>query len=135
MNPQIGNFFREVINRLGAKSPKFFLIIKIITASMTFAGYLPKLFDEGFGWNVTDYWVSLCEKAANVALGIFMGSFLPAEAKPTAMTPAGDVIGKLDDKRFPFTAESKAQEADKLEIPTIKDPLPKDANNFPGNQD
>lgn len=125
MNPQILNFFRETLNRLKTKSPRFFFIMQMFAGSLTAASKLPGILERWTTLIVSPQFVNICEDVSKYAIGFLACTLLSAESKPMAMTPKGDVIKRLDEDKYPFTAKVEHQKAEKLETPVVSDPLPK----------
>jgi len=125
MNPQVLNFFREALNRLRTRSPRFFYILQLLGGSMTLAGKLPTLLDRWTTMHISPEFVNVCNDIAKFSLGFLMATFLSAETKPTAVTQEGDVLKKLDETKYPFTATSEKKKAARHETPVVEDPLPK----------
>lgn len=123
MNTQVINFFREAINRLRTRSPKFFYILQLFAASLTAAGKLPGILERWTTLIVSPQFVNFCDDVSKYAIGFLAATLLSAESKPTAITEGGDVLKKLDDSKYPFTATSEKKKAERHEAPVVKDPL------------
>lgn len=120
MNPTILTFFREFFQRLFIKSPMFFRVFQIITASLTFAGYIPSMLQRWFNVEVPGHIITLCEDIAKYATGFFLSAALTAETKPLAVMEDGDVLKKTDEKKLPFTKRHEEKAKEKLsEIPKV----------------
>lgn len=120
----IPQFFKEFLNRLRTKSPRFFFILQLFGASLTFASYVPTMLERWTTLIVSQHFINFCEDIAKYAAGFTLAAMLPAESKPTAMTQQGDVLKKLDSGTYPFTANQEMKQAEKGAVPVIKDPLP-----------
>lgn len=125
-NTMIPTFFREVLNRLRTKSPKFFYILQLFGASLTFASYVPTMLERWTTLIVSQHFINFCEDIAKYAAGFTIAALLPAESKPTAMTKDGDVLKKLDSALYPFTAKTEQKQAEKGEVPVVQDPIPEE---------
>lgn len=125
MNQQVINFVKESIQRLRVKSPKFFFILSLIGASLTLLGYLPAAIDRWTTISVSQEFINFCEDVSTRAQGFLIATLFSAESKPTAMTPAGDVLKKLDEEKYPYTASVERKKVEAAEIPVVADPLPK----------
>lgn len=126
MNKQIANFFIEALNRVRTKSPKFFYILQIIGGALTMAGKIPVMIHKYTDIMMSPGFVEFCNDLGNTALGVMLGAFFSAETKPTAITESGDVLKKLDENKYPFTAKVEQQKAEKADTPIVHDPLPKE---------
>lgn len=124
------DFFRESLNRLFSKSPKFFKIFQLFAASLTFAGYIPSMLQRWFGVEVPGPTITLCEDIAKYAAGFFAAALLPVAQKPVAKTEEGEAIKVTDEKRMPFTAKAETKVMqDAVPPPPVKDvPESKDEN-------
>ena len=120
----IPTFFKELLNRLRTKSPRFFFILQLFGASLTFASYIPTMLERWTTLIVSQQFINFCEDIAKYAAGFTLAALLPAESKPMAMTKEGDVLKKLDSETYPFTAKNELKQASKGEVAVINDPLP-----------
>lgn len=124
------DFFRESLNRLFSKSPKFFKIFQLFAAALTFAGYVPSMLQRWFGVEVPGTTITMCEDVAKYAAGFFLAVLLPVAQKPVAKTEEGEAIKVTDEKRMPFTAKAETKVMDEaVPPPPVKDvPEAKDEN-------
>lgn len=113
MNTQLINFFREALFRLGTKSPKFFFILQIFGASLTFAGYIPSMLLRWFNVDVPDHVIVMCEDISKYAAGFFIASTFPAISKTVGQTEEGHAIVLTDKSKMPFTSASEKKEIKK----------------------
>lgn len=116
------DFFKELLNRLFSKSPKFFKVLQVFSACLTFAGYVPSMLQRWIGVPVPGHIIHLFEDIANYAGVFFLGVMLPVAQKPVAQTAEGEAIKVTDEKKMPFTAkaETKVMEA-AIPPPSVKD--------------
>lgn len=128
MNPAV-IFLKELVNRIFQKSPKFFQIVKIIMALLTFAMYLPSMLQVWFNVEVPGHVIRLCEDIAKYAIGFFGGSLLPVEQKPVAQTDEGKAVIVVDEKKLPFTAKTQEKLIDKVDPPIASDVPNKPSDN------
>lgn len=119
MNSQFTNFFRESWNRLGAKSPKFFFVTRIIGFSLAAAGKLPWALNRYTNIEPSQQFINLCGDIALVFAGFAGASFFPTQSKAVAVTESGDVMKKTNTESLPFTASAEAKTSDKQDLPTI----------------
>ena len=128
MNMQVLDFFKEAIYRLQSKSPRFFFILQVFAAFLTFAGYFPSILQVWFKVEVPGHVISLCENVAKYSLGFFIGVKLPSKINVVAQTEDGKAIKVTDEKKLPFTAKAEAQKVDEAvppppveSVPEVKD--------------
>ncbi len=122
-------FFIEFFNRLGRKSPKFFRILQLIGASLTFAGYIPSMLQRWFGLEVPGPTITMCEDIAKYASGFFAASLLPATSQVVAQTDEGSAVKVTDEKKFPFTANAEKKKIDEsVPPPPIASDVPEPDN-------
>lgn len=107
------NFFTELINRLKSKSPKFFKILQLFAALLTFAGYVPSMLKVWFNVQVPDHTITLFEDIAKYSAGFFAAAFLPTQSKSVAMTEDGDILKTTNEKTMPFTAAAEVKVEEK----------------------
>jgi len=113
-------FFSELFQRIGTRSPVFFRIIQVFTASLTFAGYIPSMLQQWFAVAVPGNYITLCEDIAKIAMGVCGGSFLTVDPKPVAIMHDGDILKKTDENRMPFTKMCDEKEKQKLKnVPKV----------------
>lgn len=144
MNPLqiILDFFKEMANRIGAKSPMFFKVLQVLGASLTFAGYIPSMLQQWFNVEVTGNVINVCETVAHYATGFFASSMLAVKSPVVGQTEQGSIVKVTDEKAMPFTAKSEQKAAAK-EIPppeTLSNvpeeaPVKIDMTNFPSSAD
>ncbi len=113
------NFFTELLNRIRSKSPKFFLVLQLIGASLTLAGYVPSMLQQWFNVDVPGHVISMCEDVAKYATGFFAAALLPSQSKSVAQTASGDILKTTDENKMPFTAaaEEKAEAKKENDLP------------------
>jgi|GEM_PF-2434415 len=113
------NFFTELINRLKSKSPKFFKILQLFAALLTFAGYVPSMLQQWFNVEVPGHIITLFEDIAKYSAGFFAAAFLPTQSTPVAQTTTGDILKTTDEVKMPFTAaaEEKAEAKKDTNLP------------------
>lgn len=134
MNPLqiILDFFKELVNRIGSKSPMFFKVLQVLGASLTFAGYFPSMLQQWFGVEVSGNVISFCETVAKYATGFFASSMLAAKSSIVGQTEGGLEVKVTNENKMPFTAKVEAKEvADKVPPPEVIDDLKVDTSNFP----
>ena len=120
MNPNVLMFFKELWQRLSIKSPVFFRIVQVFTASLTFAGYIPSMMQRWFGVDVPGHYITLCEDIAKIAMGVCGGSFLTVDPKPVAIMHDGDILKKTDEQKMPFTKMCDERAKQKLkDVPKV----------------
>lgn len=113
MNAVVINFFKELLMRLSVQSPLFFQVIKVFTGLLTGANYIPSIMQRWFKIDMPEHLISICEDIALVSIGIFAGSFLPADTKPVAVTTSGAILKTTDEKKLPFTAQHEEKQMQK----------------------
>lgn len=140
MNPLqiILDFFKEMVNRIGAKSPTFFKVLQVVGASLTFAGYLPSMLQQWFDVEVSGNMITLCEKIGNVSAGFFASSMLAAKSSTVGQTELGNIVKVTDEKKMPFTAAAEQRQAAKETpppevLPDVPEQAPEkiDLSKFP----
>lgn len=119
------NYLKELVHRIRTRSPKFFFILSVIGGSLTLLGYLPAALDRWTNLDVSQNFINFCEDVSSRAQGFLFATLFAAESKPTAMTPEGNVLKKLDEAKYPFTAEVERKRVEAAEIPVVQDTLPK----------
>jgi hypothetical protein len=124
MSSQFVNYFKEMLHRLRTRSPKFFLVLSIFGVCLAALGYVPAAIDRWTNIIVSQNFINFCEDVSNWAKGFILATLFASETKPTAMTPEGDVLKKLDEAKYPFTAEVEKKRAEAEATPTVKDPMP-----------
>lgn len=112
MNPLqiILDFFKEMVNRIGSKSPMFFKVLQVLGASLTFAGYVPSMLQQWFGIEVSGGVIHICEKVAAVSAGFFASSMLAAKPAIVGQTVSGLEVKVTNENKMPFTAKSEAKD-------------------------
>jgi hypothetical protein len=116
------DFFRELVNRFFSKSPRFFKVLQVFSACLTFAGYVPSILKRWFGVELPEPTVTLCKDIANYAGMFFLGVMLPVAQKPVAQTDTGEAIKVTDEKKMPFTAKAEAKVMEEsVPPPPVKD--------------
>lgn len=110
MNNAVVLFFKELLLRLSTESPRFFKIIQVVMACLTFAGYLPAIMDRWFGIQVSDRFVNICVDIATHTTVFFAASLLPSQNKPVALSETGEILKKTDEKKLPFTAKAEEKQ-------------------------
>lgn len=73
----VQSFFIELLNRLKAKSPRFFLVLSIFGASLTGLGWLPTMLHDWFNVDLPHNLVTMCRDIAKYATGFFAATVLP----------------------------------------------------------
>ena len=108
-NTILFDFLREMIQRLGTKSPKFFRVIGIVSAAAALVTGLPGLFQE-LGITLPA-WAEIAQsKTISIAATVsFFISKLTTQSAPVAITQSGEILTKTNEEKLPFTA--KAEEA------------------------
>ena len=98
-------FLAELVNRLFAKSPKFFRIIKVIAAILAIVTGLPGIL-ESLGIHLPDTLAVLQNKVVSIAgLAAFFVSSLTVDRTTTSPTP---VVGP---STLPLTEKDEAKKA------------------------
>lgn len=110
-------FLVELINRIKAKSPKFFFVLSVITASLTGLGWVPTMLRDWFNFEMPPNLVVMCQDIAKYATGFFAASMLPVKSPPVAQTPAGAPVIVTDEKKLPFTTKSEEKKIEKAVPP------------------
>lgn len=138
MNPLqiILDFFREMGNRIGSKSPMFFKVLQVFGASLTFAGYLPSMLQQWFNVEVTGNVINVCETVAKYATGFFASSMLAVKSPTVGKTEQGNIIKVTNEATMPFTAKAEQKAAAKeIPPPEVLDNVPEpekiDLSHFP----
>lgn len=136
MNPLqiIIDFFKEVVNRIGTKSPMFFKVLQVLGASLTFAGYVPSMLQQWFGVVVSPGIIHVCESVAKYSAGFFASSMLAAKPTVVGQTETGIEVKVTNETKMPFTAKSEAKDIAKTipppdVIPEVTEKI--DLKNFP----
>lgn len=127
-NSVITDFFRESLNRLFSKSPKYFKVAQFITALLALAGFVPRILQKYFNIEIPNHTEELCKDIGIFFSGFFGAVLLPVAQKPVAKTEEGEAIKVTDEKRMPFTAKAETrvmQEA--VPPPPVKD-VPESTN-------
>jgi hypothetical protein len=114
---QVAMFFVELFNRLKSKSPKFFLVLQVIFASLTFAGYVPVMLERYANISVSQNLINLCEDIAKYTTGFLIAVLLPSKPTPVAQTEEGKAIIVTDEKKLPFTAKDEKKSVDETKPP------------------
>ena len=132
----IFDFFKELINRIGTKSPKFFKVMTVFAASLTFAGYFPSMLQRWFGFEVSGNIITLCEDVAKYSIGALAMSGLTVSPTTVGKTEEGSIVKVTDEKKLPFTAAAEQKEAAKEVpppevIPEVPEPDKIDTSKFP----
>lgn len=117
MDSQLVNFFKEALNRLGSKSPKFFFITRMIGISLAAAGKLPWALDRYTNIEPTEQFINVCSDIGLFFAGVFGASFLPTKSAAVAQTESGEAIKVTDENKFPFTASAESKEMEKTKPP------------------
>lgn len=118
-NQQFVNFFRELLNRVATKSPKFFKVLQLFGASLTFAGYIPSMLQQWFNVTVPGYTITMCEDIGKYAAGFFACSLLAVKTPTVGQTVEGSPVQVTNEKAMPFTAKSEAKEVAAAKPPEI----------------
>lgn len=125
MNSPALNFFIELWNRLKSKSPKFFMVLQIFSASLTFLGFVPYALENWFNVEMAHNFVRMCKDISSHAITFFVAVSLPTSNPPVAKTESGAILKTTDEARMPFTAanelkqETVKEETKKESLPTI----------------
>lgn len=138
MNPLqiILDFFKEMVNRIGTKSPMFFKVLQVLGASLTFAGYVPSMLQQWFGVDVSGNVINVCETISKYATGFFASSMLAVKSQTVGVTTEGSVVKVTDEKKMPFSAAAEQKEAAKEIpppeiLPEVQEPDKIDASHIP----
>lgn len=108
----------ENLNRLFAKSPKFFRVWQIIAVVLVLITGLPQLFEQ-FDINLPTLWNDRVNSAiAWASRGLLLMSLLSVQSKPIGVTDDGTVI-KATNEKLPFTASNEAKSAVKKDLPKV----------------
>lgn len=107
-------YLRETIQRLFAKSPKFFMIWTIVSSALVLLTGLPDLLSSLSFLHITipNVWDAKVTSAVAWAsrAALFM-SLLTTQSKPASVTADGVVLKKTDEKVLPFTAAVEVKKA------------------------
>lgn len=82
--------------RLKSKSPKFFFVLQLISASLVFAGGLPLALREVFGLELSDTLKEWCKDVAVYSLGLWSGATFTVNG-----------AAQNDKKKLPYTLKEK----------------------------
>lgn len=116
MTPVQG-FFIELLNRIKSKSPKFFLVLSIITASLTGLGWVPTMLRDWFNIEMASNLVVMCQDIAKYATGFFAASMLPVKSPAVAQTKEGEAVIVTNEKKLPFTAKAEEKKIEQSAPP------------------
>lgn len=121
MNSPALNFFIELWNRLRSKSPKFFMVLQVFSASLTFLGFVPYALENWFNVEMASNFVKMCKDISSHAIVFFAAVSLPGQSTPVAKTENGTILKTTDEKTMPFTAaqEVKKEEKKMEELPVV----------------
>jgi hypothetical protein len=117
-NPFVA-FFIEIIQRLGQKSPKLFVILQWIAGATTAITGIPS-FLEGIGVALPALLVDVENKTVAIAslVGLFI-SLLPVKPGTVAVNPEGEAVNMTNQKSLPFTAQAENKAAAEENHPTV----------------
>ena len=120
------DFLLETINRLLSKSPAFFTVVQIISASLAFAGHLPGILESWFNLSMPDHTVRMCKDIGNIFSGAFLSALLAKKDTVVAQTPEGSAVIVTDEKKFPMSAKAEQKQIHETvpEPPVKKVPEP-----------
>lgn len=104
MNNQFLNFFRELINRVATKSPRFFQLLQVVFASLSLAGYLPGVLSKYFNVELPGHTIALCSDIALFTTGFFGATLLPVKPNASAQT----------EEKLPYTINHEKGKEDGL---------------------
>lgn len=113
MNPL--SFIIETINRITAKSPKYFRIWQLIMACLALAGYSPSILSL-FHIHTSAEFVGTTKTIGTYFMGFFSASLLTTQSKAIAMTESGEILKKTDENKLPFTAKVEEKAAEKTDL-------------------
>lgn len=121
MDIQILNFFKEALQRLKTKSPKFFFVLQMIGIGMLLLGKLPWALERWTTLIVSQQFLNFCHDVSMISAGFVGAIFFTAKAPPVALTEEGEVLNKVEAQKFAFSALSEKKEADKLagQVPIV----------------
>lgn len=116
-NTQLTDFLIELYNRIRTKSPKFFFVLQLLSASVLLLGYLPSALQRWTNIIVSVHFMTFCEDVSKYATGFFGASMLATKTKPTAQTETGEAIKVTDEKKMPFTSKHEAKDVKEIVPP------------------
>ena len=117
-NPMI-MFLVEIINRIGTKTPKVFIVIRYIGVIVAAVTGIPALLSY-LNVNLIPTAVNFENHAVTAAstMMVFM-SLLPTKPTPIAIDSNGVVLSSMDDSKLPFTAANVAKNS--VNLPQLAD--------------
>jgi hypothetical protein len=117
MNPltTIADFLKEMLHRIATRSPAFFRVIQLVTALLTFAGYVPSILQQWFDVTISGNVITLCESIAKYSTGFFAASMLSAKSTIVGQTESGVEVRMTDESKMPFSAKKEQKELDKAQ--------------------
>lgn len=137
MQSQLLNFFAEILQRIKARSPKLFRILQLFAGSLTFAGYLPGIFDRWFGVAMPENFINLCSDIAKYSTGFLIAAMLPVKNPEETKLPftekskkmltkkqLRDYLAEIEDYVLTLKAHIDAQAEDSEEGPGSNPPPP-----------
>lgn len=113
----IRDFIVELVNRLRAKSPKFFQVLQWTALGTIVFGHLPWFIEHYTYWTLPEKLISLCHDIATRAEGFLLAVMLPKRDAAVAQTTEGEAVKVTNEKKMPFTAKEEAKSVSKMEPP------------------
>lgn len=112
-NTSVWAFLTELVQRLGAKNPKFFNILALVGAIASVITGLPGVLIE-LGINLPDAWDVLANKiVAWAGIVVIIMSNLAVQRPVVSATKTGDNTVKTNADTLPFTAAVEKKEVEK----------------------
>lgn len=126
MNPNnlLIQFGVELFRRLFTKSPKFFQVFQVISASGAVVTGLPRALNYLFASPAHPLppWVMWFDNKplAMLSTGVAIASFLTSASKPIAVNSvSGEVVKSTDAAALPFTTTMEQVSAEKKGVPSV----------------
>lgn len=114
-------FLVEIINRIGTKTPKVFVILQWFSSICLAVTGLPSLLTY-LNINLIPHALNFENHAVALASGVMLFmAFLPTQPNAVAMSSNGAILYETDSSKLPFTAASQQKIALKENLPTVAD--------------
>lgn len=124
MNANILTFLKESLQRLFAKSPKFFKVWQIVSGILVLITGIPELINSlPFHVTIPDLWnARVTEAVAWASRAALFMSLLTTQSTPIGVTDEGkgNVLKATDSDKLPFTAAVEKKEAAKENVSSIE---------------
>lgn len=116
-------FLVEIVQRLGQKSPKLFVIIQWISGVLTAITGIPAVIDwicQAGDWTLPAIFITFENKTVAIcSLLITFVAALPVKPAIVARDQTGQPLKAINEQKLPFTAMSERRDAAKENHPTV----------------